>query len=518
MKFYCALFGTVLFGAIFAFIGRFVFVYSEVVELPPEAVGDSVYGGFAFGWAGWGTSLETKIHAYDVDFMQSILVCLISLIWDVVVLGFHWVIPPHPKFRMISLRQVSIYTHIVAGSFEIIFSVVAFFLEPGTDTYTFFIYMQVFCAIAHSITAAYQAPAVFGIPCVMITSYMVVIAWKFFTAMSLLMDPSSVSLHKSLFFVHHIYVWCRSCHIMLEQIGIMEEYTYTLSIMIAGLICGPHTFGTAGNLFLISAIAVFGTIYLSWPGMTERTRDWWRTPREANLWLSNRFQASDTMDMLRKRLKEAQHMKPRERSKHQARAVFDAFQHSSETWHERERAFVQTDQHGEALTLEELRDILTSYGMPKKEVEYVFKERGGGDDGIISFEEFYKYLGALWKPLVNEKFIEAANKGVHFFSATDEKNNLRADLSKLIRNHTLERVQAQLNLAIKERDSKEKEGGNMNGVAVESKATAAKTAANTLTSATMETKMAPASVQSFKGVDDLPGQVGTSKSVVVADF
>lgn len=93
--------------------------------------------------------------------------------------------------------------------------------------------------------------------CVMIPAYSVVVWWKVVCATRVALDPESLAKLIELFFIHHIYVWCRAFVFIFEGIGIFEESTYTIAIMFAGFICGPLTIGPAGNLLVVGVVASY---------------------------------------------------------------------------------------------------------------------------------------------------------------------------------------------------------------------------------------------------------------------
>lgn len=109
----------------------------------------------------------------------------------------------------------------------------------------------------HAITGMFQTPQVFGMQCVMIPAYAVVVWWKVVCATRVGLDPESLSKLIELFFIHHIYVWCRAFVFIFEGIGIFEESTYTIAIMFAGFVCGPLTIGPAGNLLVVGVVATY---------------------------------------------------------------------------------------------------------------------------------------------------------------------------------------------------------------------------------------------------------------------
>ena len=49
--------------------------------------------------------------------------------------------------------------------------------------------------------------------------------WKAVCATRLVLDPESLSKLIALFFVHHVYVWCRAFVMILETVEIFEEVT-----------------------------------------------------------------------------------------------------------------------------------------------------------------------------------------------------------------------------------------------------------------------------------------------------
>ena len=50
-----------------------------------------------------------------------------------------------------------------------------------------------------------------------------VVLWKVVCATRLVLDPESLAKLVELFFIHHIYVWCRAFISIMETVGIFEE-------------------------------------------------------------------------------------------------------------------------------------------------------------------------------------------------------------------------------------------------------------------------------------------------------
>ena len=116
------------------------------------------------------------------------------------------------------------------------------------------VYVTVGASFVHALTGAYQTPQVFGMQCVMVPAYGVVVFWKVVCGCRLVLDPESLAKLLELFFIHHIYVWCRAFVSIFETIGIFEEVTYTVGIMFAGFVCIPMTIGPGGNLLGMAAM------------------------------------------------------------------------------------------------------------------------------------------------------------------------------------------------------------------------------------------------------------------------
>jgi hypothetical protein len=140
------------------------------------------------------------------DVVQTILVMVCSIVWDIFVVSFHIMRPPHPKHRLRTDRRLSIYTHIFAGCGEIICWCCSFYLYdeglPNQDTRLMLTYMCVLCSYTHAWTGAFQTPQVFGMQCVMIPAYGVVVFWKVVCATRVGLDPESLQKLVELFFIH----------------------------------------------------------------------------------------------------------------------------------------------------------------------------------------------------------------------------------------------------------------------------------------------------------------------------
>ena len=74
---------------------------------------------------------------------------------------------------------------------------------------------------------------------------------------------------------------------ILEEVGIFSENTYSVSIMFAGLICGPIALGPAANFAVISVIVLTGTLKL--PYLPPDEQQEWRVEKRSNMLLNERY-------------------------------------------------------------------------------------------------------------------------------------------------------------------------------------------------------------------------------------
>ena len=112
-----------------------------------------------------------------------------------------------------------------------------------------------------------------------------VVLWKVVCATRLALDPESLVKLIELFFIHHIYVWCRAFVFIFEGIGIFEEATYTVAIMFAGFVCGPMTIGPAGNLLVMAVVSIYCFCLLPYKHDPESSK----IERRLNMFLNARW-------------------------------------------------------------------------------------------------------------------------------------------------------------------------------------------------------------------------------------
>ena len=87
--------------------------------------------------------------------------------------------------------------------------------------------------------------------------------------------------------VADIYVWCRAMHVILEEAGIFSDTIYSVSILFAGVVCGPVAVGPAANFAVVAAIVLVALLWL--PYQTHEQQLECRLERRSNMLLNPRY-------------------------------------------------------------------------------------------------------------------------------------------------------------------------------------------------------------------------------------
>lgn len=166
-------------------------------------------------------------------------------------LYFHFTHAPHPKFRILGRRRLSIYTHIVSGVIEFVTCWVAYW--TGNENVARAAALA--AILGHVPSAYYQTTIVFGAKALMVAGYLFAISLHLFSAIHLLLKPSSVYWLLNMFLVHNVYVWCRVFYAFFGATGLFKNTVYTSSICFSGLLLFPAVLGITGNfLFLVYVV------------------------------------------------------------------------------------------------------------------------------------------------------------------------------------------------------------------------------------------------------------------------
>ncbi|WP_017653719.1 EF-hand domain-containing protein [Fortiea contorta] len=236
---------------------------------------------------------NTTYTGDEIEYYQKLILCAASILCNFYVLYYHYTTPPHPKFLMLPKRKLSIRTHVISGSIEVVFGVIAFFSSnPEIPA----IIMALSAIIGHITSSSYQTPIVFGSKSAMIPGYIFSIGLHLYSAIHLLLEPNSRFWLINTFLVLSIYVWCRVFYFVFTAFGIFKDNLYSAAILAAGVLVFPSVLGVAGNLYFILFILGYNALYklimnptgaewISWTKESQRQTLIDEDARE--LWLNN---------------------------------------------------------------------------------------------------------------------------------------------------------------------------------------------------------------------------------------
>ena len=200
----------------------------------------------------------TTYTGAEAEYYQKLILCAASILCNFYVLYYHYTTPPHPKFLMLPKRSLSIKTHVISGTIEVIFAIVAFFSSsPEIPA----IIMALSAIIGHITTSFYQTPIVFGSKSAMIPGYLFVITLHLYSAVNLILEPTSKLWLINTFLVLSIYVWCRVFYLIFTVSGLFKNNLYSAAILAAGVLILPSVLGASGNLFFILFVIAYNALY-----------------------------------------------------------------------------------------------------------------------------------------------------------------------------------------------------------------------------------------------------------------
>ena len=157
---------------------------------------------------------------------------VISTVANLMVMVYHYVVPPHPKFLLTGLRRLNLRLHILSGTVELVAGIIAL-LVPGQRTAAMVMALTALCV--HVPSALGQTPIVFGSRAVMRPSYLLCIGLHAFCAVRLLTYPESTFWVVATFLIFNVYVWCRVYYYAFDTFRLFEGARYTVAICAAGL-------------------------------------------------------------------------------------------------------------------------------------------------------------------------------------------------------------------------------------------------------------------------------------------
>jgi len=209
-----------------------------------------------------GPTSHVNTATYDSSLIQALILAFVSVaLGDTWVVISHLIEPPHPKFTLLAKRRFFIRLHVFSGITEILFGICAFFSATPLPAV---IGMVVADLAGHFPTSILQTPGLFGTKEITLPAYYVCIVYKAASAVYLAFNPYGLWPLLSLFLLHHVYVWVRIYYVAFLWLGEMDEYLYTISILMAGFTCMPAALGAASTLGLMLAILIYPKLYLPW--------------------------------------------------------------------------------------------------------------------------------------------------------------------------------------------------------------------------------------------------------------
>jgi Ca2+-binding EF-hand superfamily protein len=236
---------------------------------------------------------STTFTGEETEYYQKLILCGASILSNFYVLYYHYTNPPHPKFLMLPKRKLSIRTHVISGSIEVLFGVIAFFSSNPEIPATI---MALSAIIGHVTSSFYQTPIVFGSKSAMIPGYLFFVSLHLYTAIHLLLEPNSTFWLVNTFLVLSTYVWCRVFYFIFTVFGLFKDNLYSASILAAGVLILPSVLGAAGNLFFILFVLGYNALYklimkptpAEWITWTKESQRQTLIDEDAKeLWLSN---------------------------------------------------------------------------------------------------------------------------------------------------------------------------------------------------------------------------------------
>lgn len=368
-----------------------------------------------------------------------------SAIMNVIVIAYHYTVPPHPKFLMVPWRRWILRVHITSGTVELIAGLCALLMtEPELAARV----MAAAALLFHIPSAYAQTPIVFGARAIMRPSYIMCIGLHGFCALKLWMHPSSEFWAASTFLVFNVYVWCRIYYFLFDKLGLFQGARYSVTILIAGLTTTPAILGAPSMLVLVQGCAVYMLLY--WLFSLRRSGGWLDFVREAArdatissevraLWDSGgdddprlclalferldgdkdgRLSAAEVRSLLVdsqispaavERFLEAKVGEALDREGFQ-RIVWPVREVREHAFILRALDAARSDRDKAALVFErldldhdgylgrlELEALLREWSMPPREVDRWLVRTGAMEKGKIGFSEFFEHLRPVWR-------------------------------------------------------------------------------------------------------------------------
>lgn len=300
---------------------------------------------------------------------QALFIALLSTLFNLFVVFYHYTRPAHPKFLMLPRRRFSLLLHLVAGSVELVVALLAYFTaSPSLGLIT-----ALAALLVHTPAAIYQTPIVFGSKAVMTPGYIFVIALHAYCALNLALDPGSTFWLLNTYLALNTYVWCRVFFVVLRSLDLFRESLYTTSITLSAFITFPPIMGPIASVLFLGFVLLY-TLLARWlfrPSAEQYrnlVREYGRStiidPEAKALWMANRLCEAGVKDP----------GSVNQCDEAYVRKIFDR---------------LDTDRDG-VLSSEEIKSILADWEMPVDSVRAFLRQYCA--DGRIDFNTCYKKL------------------------------------------------------------------------------------------------------------------------------
>ena len=302
------------------------------------------------------------LNVQDQEVPGSIwLLVFISAVANLVVMGYHYIVPPHPKFLLLGWRRLILRLHILSGTVELIAGLVAI-LSPGNRTAATVMALTALCV--HVPTAFGQTPIVFGSRAIMRPGYLLCIGLHAFCAIRLLQNPSSTYWTVATFLIFNVYVWCRLYYYVFDKFGLFDGSRYTVAICAAGLTTIPAVLGTNSILLLIAGSCIYMVLYSMF---------FIRTPMDYQEFVRERARDASPINGYISLLEQQGEVA----SQKSARALFGSL----------------LEKDRETISVEDLCQSLIRSGIAVESLRPALNERFGQEQ--LTFEEFFERIWSL---------------------------------------------------------------------------------------------------------------------------
>ncbi len=289
------------------------------------------------------------------------LLVMISAVANILVMGYHYLVPPHPKFLLTGWRRLVLRLHILSGTVELVAGVVAI-LNPGHRVAATVMALSALCV--HVPSALAQTPIVFGSRAIMRPGYLLCIGLHAFCAARLLVYPQSSYWVVTTFLIFNVYVWCRLYYYVFDKFELFSGSRYTVAICAAGLTTIPAVLGSSSILLLIAGCSVYMGLYSMF--FIRSSLDYQEFVRER---ARDASPIEGYMSLVEKQ--------DEEQSKHSARNFFDSLLEPS----------------SQQVTVDALYQSLAGSGLTVDDLRSGLEARFGGHS--LSFDAFYDQVWSL---------------------------------------------------------------------------------------------------------------------------